>query len=255
MAAQNLLRYDLGPESRRIWTEAFAGWKRLETLLEKSGGKMALGVLDQNPLFTELCKYFRKRERVKSPMIAVNGLRDYKLPHDNHPTREGHRIIALSYIYSLVDLGWLPVKIEELPRLDPKTAPKTDNSPSAERIVALKREKIEKFLDDNIAFDRLDEGNVVAFLGGIYPGKHKDKLDHYPFGSLKSGFLLKRKKGAKELLLEIEVPPRIELYPFNLEMSLNGRLTTELVLGNETEAGKHTLEALRVNILETATSN
>ncbi len=238
----NLLQDDLGPESRTRWEKTFAAWKRLETLLDERNAKMIFGLLDENPLFTELCKHFYKKNDMHSPFILVRYF-DNSLPQDYHPNREGHRIIALHYLHTLARLGWLPVTNDELPALDPRLDAATAHPPNASKILSLKKERIDGFLDEQIDFDHLSEHNTLAFLGGIYPGSIQNPLKTPPYASLKCGFLLKRKKGAKRLALQVEVPPYVELYPFKLEMRLNGRPSAQLTLNTVQDSGKRLLEA------------
>jgi hypothetical protein len=238
----NLLQDDLGPESRSRWEKAFASWKRLEDLLNENGKKMILGLIDWDPLFTELSKAFYERSKMTSPFILTNNFEN-ALPHDYHPDRAGHRIIALHYLHTLARLGWLPLNADSLEPLDSRLNAAITHPPSPEKIRALKSEKIAKFLDEEIDFDRMSERNVMAILGGIYPYKMPGDSKVRCSGSLKSGFLLKRNESASRVVIEIEVPSYVELYPFKLEATLDGSRVVELILDSQHSGGRHQLKA------------
>lgn len=239
----NLLKYDLGPESRALWEKTFAAWKRLETLSARHGGKMVFGILERDPLSLELCKFFFERNGLTSPLIVTNYLK-HELPHDAHPDRKGHRIMALHYLHTAANLGWLPVKISDLPVLNKRLDIATSYPASTDKIQAMKKQMIEEILEENIVFNDLTKKTTRGFLGGIFPYEKDDPLKHHPYGTLRTGFLLKRRPDSHTLFLEIDVPPRVELYPFNLEMYVNAEKTAELNLENEQDAGRHVLRSI-----------
>ncbi|NQU08595.1 MAG: SGNH/GDSL hydrolase family protein [Candidatus Abyssubacteria bacterium] len=239
----SVLSDDLGPESRALWEKAFTAWKRLETLLDRKGKKMILGILDQSPLFTELCKYFHERSGMHSPLIVTQYF-ESQLPNDIHPNREGHRILALHYLHKLASLRWLPVSRNDLPALEHRLTVSTERRSDAEKLDSLKRDSVMKTLTENMAFNDMNGNAIRSFLGGIYPGRIHEPLKHYPYGSPRSGFLLRRKEDAKTVMLEIEVPQRVELYPFKLDMYLTGHKAAELELDDVEKAGTHRLQGV-----------
>jgi hypothetical protein len=190
-----------------------------------------------------MCKYFHQETGMTCPIIITDYFEN-QLLHESHPDSAGHRILALHYLHTLADLEWLPINRSDLPPLDARLSVASKQHPDIEKIHFLKNEKIAKVLDKSIVFNNLRGENAMAFLGGFVIGDAKDPLTHYPYGTLKSVFLLRRKKGARKLLLEIEVPPRCELYPFKLEMRLNGDMVTELMLDDEENAGRHLLQGV-----------
>ncbi len=242
VAQQNLLYSGLGSESLGRWRKAFAAWKRLEDLVEAVGGKMLFSFLRANRLFGELCKLHHRQLGMHSPVL-VTGYFGNSLPHDPHPDREGHRILAAHYLHTLSSLGWLPVGPEELPPLHPKLTTDTDPPPDAELLADLQRRIIRHQLDEAITFDQLRQPTIRAFLGGIYPGSATNRLASPPFGSTRSAFLLRRKVDARRLLLEIDVPARVELFPFALELRIDGEPAATLVLAGSEEAGRHVMSA------------
>jgi len=241
VSLESLLWNDLGPESRIRWEKAFAAWKRLEVLLEKSNGRMILGISSMDPLFIELCKFFHERSDMRSPLIFTNCFEHRNL-EDPHPNREGHRVIGLHYLHTAADLGWLPIKAEDLPPLDSRLSMETEHSPDPDKMHILKEERIRECLDEEISFDNIKPNNARAFLGGIFPENEEQPLKNYPCGSLKSCFLLKQKRNAKNVLLEIDVPPQVELFPYSLQMHLNGHPAAELNLTSNEDSGRHILE-------------
>lgn len=238
-AAQDALPFGMGAESSSRWKKTFAAWKRLETVLERTGGKMVFGVLQSPPLFLELVKYYFAEAGLNSPMIVTDYFGE-RLSYDAHPNRTGHGILAAHYLHVLAQLGWIPVEATALPPLHPKLSMETRYPPDSARIVSL-QEKMASTLDEQIVFNNLSKDNVRAILGGIYPGSDDDRLGTYPFGSPKSAFVLRRKDGAQQVVVEVEVPPRAELYPFRLDMYLDGEPATTLTLDTKDEAGRHVL--------------
>jgi hypothetical protein len=196
-------------------------------------------VLGSPPLFLELSKFHFAKAGLKSPLIMTDYFGE-RLPHDAHPNRTGHGILAGHYLHVLAALGWLPLKAADLPPLHPKLTTETSHPPDRAKILALQAE-MASTLDEEIAFDHMSKDNIRAILGGIYPGSDEDPLGTLPFGSPKSAFVLKRKEGTKQVVLEIEVPPHAELYPYRLDMHLDGHLAATLTLETRDEAGRHVM--------------
>ncbi len=238
VAGQDFLFAGLGSESLSRWRKTFTAWKRLEDLVAASGGKMLFSFLRANQLFGELAKLHHAEAGMKSPVI-VTGYFGNKLPHDPHPDRAGHHILATHYLHALASLGWLPVDATALPELHPELDIELNRPPNPKRLNDLQSRLIRKRLDETIAFDRLAERHVLAILGGIYPGGPPG-----PFASTRSAFLLRRTPGATQIILDVQVPPRIELYPFELGMRINGEPTATLLIERSSQAGQHSLVGL-----------
>jgi hypothetical protein len=236
---KNLLAAGLGPESEGRWTEAFAAWKRLETLLDQTGGRMVFGVLRAADLFVEQARHHHARAGLRSPLIVTEYF-GQRLPHDPHPNREGNGTLAGHYLHVLAKLGWLPVAASALPPLHAGLSADALGPPDAARVAALQREAAAA-LREGLEFDRLEKADVRALLGGVYPGEEGRPLASFPFGTLKSAFLLRARPGATRVRVEVEVPPFVELYPFALEMRLDGEPVATLRLAGRTEAGRHVL--------------
>lgn len=239
---QNLLYAGIGSESLSRWHKIFTAWKRLEDLVSASGGRMVFGFLRANPLFGELAKLHFAQAGMRSPMI-VSGYFGHKLPHDPHPDRTGHRILATHYLHTLASLGWLPVDPDALPPLHPELDTRVVRPPNARRLRELQDRVIRRELDESIAFDRLSRRQIPALLGGLYPGRGSELAGSVVFGSPRGAFLLRRKPAAKQLVVTVQVPPRIELYPFELELRIDGEPSATLRLERSSLAGRHSLAA------------
>jgi hypothetical protein len=241
----NLLQDDLGTVSRERWRRAFVAWKRVEELVDRTGGKMLFGLLHTKRRFVELVKYYREQMQMTGPMLLTNYFAtENALPHDPHPNREGHHLMAVHYLHVLSELGWLPPGVQErLPELDPRLSLETSYPSVAATLEASKQQRIEYYLPEEIQFDQLNDRNVVGFLGGIYPGDFEQPLQSFPYGSTRSAFLLRRKPDAERLIVELEVPDFVELYPYEVHLELNGYPSASLRLEQPEEAGRHRLVA------------
>ncbi len=242
VAQQNLLFAGLGTESRTRWQRTFAAWKRLEDLVEEIGGRMLFSFLRANRLFGELCKHHHQLAGMRSPVLVTGYFRN-SLPHDPHPDREGHRILATHYLHALAALGWLPVAAGDLPPLHSRLTAEPAAPFDPELLAELAGQVIRERLEVAIDFARLRPRTTRALLGGIFPGSISDRLGSPPYGSTRSAFLLRRQPGAERLVLEIEVPPRVELFPLELELRIDGMPGATLELAAGAEAGRHVLTA------------
>jgi len=244
--AYNVLLFDLCPESRTRWEEAFGAWKRLETLLNERGGKMIFSVLYQPPFraseppFRELCEYYYEQNGLSSPFIFTDFFGE-ALPHDPHPSRKGHHVIAVHYLHVLANLDWLPINPDDLPSLDPRLDTATKHPPDL-AVIKQKKEYYVKRLPERIDFDKLNEESALGILGGIYAGLDDEPLSRYPDASPKSIFVMRRDEHASKAVLEIEAPRFVELYPLRLRMQINGQTSVEVILDDIDSAGRHRLE-------------
>jgi lysophospholipase L1-like esterase len=243
VTGKNLLGSGLGPESQARWREAFRAWRRLEELLARSGGRLVFGVLRASPLFLELAKRHYVEAGLTSPFIVTEYF-GQRLPHDSHPNRAGHQILAAHYLHVLARLAWLPVQPADLPSLHSNLSTQTEPRPDHEALAALQDEIARATLPARINFDRLNAEAVRALLGGIYPGSEERPLESFPFGSLRSVFLLRRAARATRLRLEVDVPPHVELYPFELSLFLDGQPAGQLSLETSARAGRHVLSGV-----------
>jgi lysophospholipase L1-like esterase len=240
VADRNLLSSNLGSESRARWRAAFDGWKRLESLVADRGGRMVFGLLKPSELFLELVKTHFAAAEMRSPFIVTEYFGE-RLPHDGHPNRAGHRILAAHYLHVLAELGWIPVDRSRLPPLHAGLSMETKHAANSGRVATLQADLARTILRERLAFNQLTAADVRAILGGVYPGSEDQPLASYPFATVKSVFLLRRVPAARRVSVEVEVPDYPELYPFALNMLLDGKPAAVLTLQSRHDAGRHVL--------------
>lgn len=248
----NLLRFDLGPESRHRWTKTFQAWKRLEELQFVSGGRMLFGVLEATPVdsgyFTELCLQHHRRQGMASPFVRIRFPLepDYLLAHDPHPNREGHWLIAAGYLKALDRLGWLDLDAQALPRIPGEENLLLTRDADLDLLRSQAKRLALEALKEELHFNDLEPSDTLGFLGGLHPGagawqRNGPALKTPPWAMRKSVFLLRQDADARKLALTVEVPDLPELYPFRLDMYLNGKQAADLVLTSAAQAGRHDL--------------
>lgn len=238
---------DLSPEARRRWTKGMTALRRIEELQERRGKHALFAVLDRNPYFTQI--FFNQADRLgfRSPVVATRYNwpgEDTVLPHDPHPNRTGHGILANHLVHALSASGAVPVDASLLPALHEGLAVPPDRPGSAARLASLRSTYVERFLSTRIDFTNLRPRDLKAYLGGYFPESRAEARGHAPFASIRSAFLLARPAERPEVVeLEIEVPPRDELYPFELHVSLQGQPVTEFRLEAPGESNRHLVTA------------
>jgi hypothetical protein len=238
----NLLSSGLGSESRRRWRTGFDAWRRLEELLERTGGRLLLGVAaGVDPLFDELVRHHHAASGLRCPLI-LTGWGESRLPHDPHPARRGHAMIAGHYLHALAALGWLDLDLAGAPELAPGLDPATAHPPRPERIREL-QERAARRLPERLDFDDLDADGVRGLLGGVVPRSDAERLGGGAWGSTETLFLLRRREGSRSVSVAIEVPPREELFPFELELRTQDGPAALLRLASGGETGRHELTA------------
>lgn len=229
----------LGPESRERWRRAMGALGRLVELQRRAGGHTLLSISRQEAPFPERYKGFLAAAGIEAPLL----LTDYfpedsrnRLPHDTHPNRAGHSILASHYIHALDALGWLETPDGQLPPLDPRLSLALRHPPDAARVRAVNGEYIERCLRRALAFGRLEPIETSAFLGGILPAGEGDGGAE-PWASVRAGWLMRAPPAGGSLELRIAVPPRIELFPFELRVRVNGEPAGSLALADVSAAG------------------
>jgi len=241
----NCLDYDLGPECRGRWRKAFAALKRLENLQSGRGKRMLLVVL-KNREFLPLVFFHHRRQGLHSPLLVSDYLMEPKavLPADPHPSRFGHRLLAAHILHFLAERDWLEVDESRLAPLHPALELTAAHPVEWKKIAAHRRRLAREHLPESIDFRRLRGRDLKAVLGGLIPAAPPPRaLDSPPYGTLKTGVLLLPRPGASRVVVELEVPPLPELYPFRLDVHLQGRPAAVLELPNVVEAGKQVLRA------------
>ena len=241
------LRTDLAPEARKRWAKGMGLLKRLEDLQQQRGKHTLFSILDRDRYFTAVYKDYYRRLGFRSPMLVTTYRwpgEDTALPHDSHPNRLGHAIMAGHYIHALAHEGIIPVAAEELPELHAGLSVEGSPPGNPGELTQIRSSYVDRFLETELAFDNLGSNVLKSYLGGYFPEKRKHARGQYPFSSVKSGFLLKRLPvdgGTFEL--EIIVPRFPELYPFELRVWLQGHPVETLRLERPEQGGRHTIVA------------
>jgi hypothetical protein len=226
------LTWDLSPESRVRWDKAIQRLARLVELQQQRGRQILLSVLDpaidsgRYSHFSHLLRQHVDRAGIRAPLVSVSFLireEGTTLPHDpGHPNRLGHRHLRDQYVHALHGLGWIRLPEARLPALDPKLRAPEAIPLDADALHAERVRYIRRYIPEEIDFSRL-EGRTHALLGGVFPEDDKH-LRMPPWASLRAGFLLRRPehRSVREVEVEIEVPPLAELFPFSVELHVDG---------------------------------
>ena len=239
------LMTNLCPEADRRWGKAMTRLRRLETLQSARGGTMVFSVLDFDHYFSQIYLSHYRRLSFSSPLIFTSFQPSPRtqLPHDPHPSREGHRILANHFIRTLHASGQIPLPAELLPPLHPRLSV----DPPPWDPARLRREQAQyarSSLRTRVDFADLRPSDLRMYLGGFFPTSDTDALRQPPFASVRSGWLLAHPGGRPTVTVRIAVPDKIELYPFTLRMSLQGQPATTLTLASVSESGEHRLTAV-----------
>ena len=244
----NLLKYDLGTESVKRWNKAFALYKKLEDLQHERGGKIIFSVLDTIRYFSELARSYHAKFEMTSPFLSTSFFpaEDTVLPHDGHPNRNGHQIVANHYLHAMVQESWISDPEGKLDALNEGLSLDTAPNPDFEYLEKTRRALITEYLPQEINFNNPGKLEIGAFLGGIWPDmslKPENRSHSYPFGTTRTGFLLARTANANQLKVEIFIPRKVELFPNTIQLFVNGRLMDSLILESASDFGEKTLSA------------
>lgn len=247
-APETYLLYDLGPESVSRWELAFSLYRRLEALQVARGGEMMFSVLNSIPLFSELARKYHAKSGMTSPFLVTHFFPDEqtRLPHDSHPSRAGHRVIASHYVHAMAQQGWISAPDEGLLPLHSGLELATPGPADRDFMDAMRKEIAADFLPREIEFDDLSNLEIQAFLGGIWPDPETPidrRRGQFPAGTTKTGFFLAREEDARRVAVEVFVPPKPELYPNTIRLYVNGRLADSLTLDSIGQAGEKELSA------------
>ncbi|MEE8583707.1 MAG: SGNH/GDSL hydrolase family protein, partial [Acidobacteriota bacterium] len=142
---------DLTPEPRARWARGMGFLKRLVDQQQRRGGKILLSALEpslKSIYFSELFKHYARQMGINAPLLATSFF-GFRLPHDSHPDRTGHGILASHYIRMLDRLGW--VKSKTLPELYEGLQVQTAQ-PDPERLKAFRRNYIDSVLRPRLEF-------------------------------------------------------------------------------------------------------
>ncbi len=239
------LTFDLTPESRRRWSKAIEALERLAELQRRSGGRMLVAVQDNFGGVT--AEVFRKRlgeSPASVPFVTTGFFPDSgnSLPHDSHPNRLGHWIMASHFIHVFSKLGWIEVEPAILPELDERLS--LELNPPPVKLEQLHRNYVNHVFRDELDFSQLGEAGLTALLGGIFPEDRLEASSQPPWASIRSGFLLRPPaEGRFSIELEIEIPPKAELFPFEIEMFVNATRVGGWTFPDLARAGRQVLRA------------
>jgi lysophospholipase L1-like esterase len=222
----------LSREGDRRWAKAMSALKRLVDLQSSRGGRTLLAVMDwsgnRRDAFAEAYVGSLREHGIASPYIITSFFPDgqgTRLPHDGHPSRLGHQIMANHYISVLDRLSWIPLPDATGLDVDGRLSTEISPEPRAQVLEAQSRQ-IMKRLKSEIDFLDLGGDGIWALLGGVFPEQRGRRSNETPpWGSVSSGFLM-RSLGAGEaqtLSVAIAVPEREELFPFSVDLYINGQ--------------------------------
>lgn len=248
------LRWDLSHAGRSRWGECLGAVRRLGEAQRALGGRMLLawlaGVSPQE-------EYFSRILRSHAPALAESGvplLRTSYFPErgstilgngDTHASAEGYRILASHFLHVLARRGWPPWELRGLPPLDGELDTSWATPPGPEEL-AESRDWALAFLGRDMDFRTLRRREepfpawTPALLGGILPPLGEGGGQGVaPWASVQAGFLMERPEQASghELVLDLGFPPRAELFPLSLTISLDGRERHQLLLEDLRAAG------------------
>jgi hypothetical protein len=247
--ARSALAWDLSPESRRRWDKAMERLKRLVQVQQGRGKRilvsaMAWGPTDDPDPYPLLFQSHFARLKVPAPFVRTSFLpgRRTMLLHDDHPNRLGHGILRDQYIHALHALGWITVPESALPALHRRTPLRLNPDPDPARLAAFTRRYLAK-MGERIDFSALRPVETRAFLGGLFPdsGDPARATESQPWAALRAAFLLRRPHGRalKGVEVEIDIPPRPELFPFALRLLLDGAPAAAEVFVEPSESGRY----------------
>jgi hypothetical protein len=235
---------DLSPEARRYWVRTMSALRRLTELQHARGGKILHSVLDfTGPYFVEAYKRFYHEVGIDAPGIvtAYDMEPGARLAHDTHPSRRGHAILAAHYAHTLDRLGWLQVPDGRLPPLPEELSLDTHLEVDREALATFRAEFAKARLKESLDFRELQPSDTLAFLGGFFPDQiGPEALHDPPWASVRSGFLLRAPESPAKLVLELRIPSRVELFPLQLSIFVDGQLAREVAWG-EPQRGESVL--------------
>ena len=241
------LNGDLVPEARARWRKAMSAMKRLTELQHRRDRMILHSVMQlDNYYFTEIYKDYFQEFGIEAPLLITSHFPKAggtSLPHDMHPNRAGHGIFAAHYIHALDRLGWVSVPSDALPELHERLSLDFQHPPDPARLNRLREEFQNGVLRSSLDFRNMTRIDTRSFLGGLLPDSPgKAGLRSPPWATVRSAFVLKRSPESRAVEVEIKIPQRPELFPFQLDVFLDGERvrTYEFADG---ESGSHTLRA------------
>ena len=245
-APRSALVTDLGPEARAVWGKGMRAIANLVRMQDSRGGRILLSFMQRTPSYEgELYRHYLRELAVSAPYITTGYFpqEGNQLSHDNHPNRNGHAILAHHYVHALSRLGWIPVPEDRLPTLHANLSLDVAAVPDEANLARQRRNFIERHLRSDLRFCCLEPEEAAALLGGVFLDRAVSEQET-PWASIRSGFLMRRRLEENEVLeLVIDVPSRMELFPFRLDVHLDGALQETLELASVEDAGRQVVRA------------
>ena len=243
------LAWDVSPQSRARWDKAMLRLRRLAEAQTARGKRVLTCAMtwqgnDQPDDYAKLFRASYARSAVPAPMFFCTFLpsRRTTLPHDDHPSREGHRLLRDQYIHALHRLGWIAVPDTLLPPLDRRTPVRLDPNVSQSDYEGV-RSRFLSNLRERVDFTNMQAADARALLGGILPHDYdvRRALEGAPWASTNAALVLRRPAGGalRGVEAEIELPDRPELFPFVLTLYLDGARAGELRVERRNESGRY----------------
>lgn len=231
------LTTDLCPTCRAYWRQGFEPVGRLGELQRARGGHLLLSAIElparHAGFFMQLFQQHAASSGAPYLLTGYLAGKDTRLPHDGHPSRAGHWLLAVHYIRTLAELGWVPLAPAQWPD-DPRRHPGGLNPPVDAAVLAAEQQRfISEHLRPAIDFRQLDTEQLPALLGGIFPESEGQlPAGQAPWASVRAGFLLQKPDGDRDatLTLDLQLPARAALYPLPLAISVNGQRLAEPVI-------------------------
>jgi hypothetical protein len=160
---------------------------------------------------------------VQAPLMMTSffSSEETKLPHDGHPNRAGHAILANHLIHGLSELGWVTVPEAALPPLDERLSLDFDHPRNPDALERHRANYVREHLRTELDFRSFGPEDARGVLGGLLLSKEPPSAPGV-WASVRSAFLLRRSKEARTIEIEIAIPDRVEILPLQLTLSLNG---------------------------------
>ncbi len=243
----SLLYGGLGPESIRRWNKVFSGFARLERVVEAVDARLLLTVFDPyasiadwNPmsLWRDLVIEHYDGAQLTSPLLFVDPYLEPDSIVGVHPNRRGHATLATHYAHALEALGWIDVQADApLPVAHPGMSMDMRHAADADRIRRLRAGWVDAHLRPQLDFTRIDRAAAMSIYAGALPD------GEWISAARRMVFLLARPEAAHSIEVRVVVPERPELYPFTLDVSVQGYPAGRFELADVGQAGEHTWRA------------
>jgi lysophospholipase L1-like esterase len=239
------LTTDVCGEARSRWRRAMAELRSLVELQDERGGRTLLALLlhTTSAYFVEIYKGELEQAGIDAPLLLTDFFwsPETKLEHDDHPNRAGHAIVSHHFVHALSKLGWIPVAADLLPPLEPRLSLELQHPPDPLQRIRARDRFVRKFLRTELDLQRLAPEDAIGLLGGVILDRGGSSSQEGLWSSVRSGFVLRREEGSREVAVEIALPKQVELFPIEISMRVNGSPATRRTFGMADGGGTRTL--------------